>query len=117
MSKANKWAGSFGKVASGGQGTTGGNTYKPVEKVAAPKSSSSIKDNVINMKQAPGDNMGMGHVSSHNDINVFTRGIKSRGPYGGPSFSSLNNSEKDYQSKDTKGISNFKTPSGSGKGK
>ena len=115
MSKQNKWAGSFGKVASGGSSTKGTNTYKATEKVSAPKSSSSVKDNVIKGKiSLSGQNSGIipDGSSSHNSINTFTRGIKSRGPYGGPSFSSLNNTEKDYQSKDTKSISNFKNPSG-----
>ena|ERR1017187_10061162 len=115
MSKQNKWAGSFGKVASGGSATKGGNTYKAVEKAAAPKSSSSVKDNVIKGKiSLSGQNSGIipDGSSSHNSINTFTRGIKSRGPYGGPSFQTLNNSKQDMQKSDTSSISKFKNPSG-----
>jgi hypothetical protein len=112
MSKQNKFAGSFGKVASGGSATTGGNTYKAPAKVSAPRANSSVSNNVINMKTAPGDNMGTSKISSHNDINAFTRGIKSRGPYGGPQFSSFNTSKQNMQRSDTSSISKFSTPSG-----
>jgi hypothetical protein len=56
--------------------------------------------------------MGMGSVSSHNSINTFTRGIKSRGPYGGPSFGSFNHFKNTAQSSNTSSISKFTTPSG-----
>ena len=112
MSKQNKWAGSFGKVASGGSGTKGGNTYSAPKAGPAPRSSSSVSNNVIKMKTGPGDNMGTSRISSHNDINAFTRGIKSRGPYGGPQFSSFNTSKQNMQRSDTTSISKFTTPTG-----
>lgn len=49
--------------------------------------------------------------SSHNDINAFTRTAKSRGPYGGPSFASFNNVEKQYKAATPS--SKFTLPSGS----
>lgn len=110
MSKQNKWAGNLGKVASGGSSTNGGNVYKPVPEPAHPTSKSSVKDNTTKMPQKPGDDMGMTDVSTHNDINAFTRGIKSRGPYGGPSFASLNNSKMDMQKTNTSDISKFDLP-------
>jgi len=64
----------------------------------------------------PGDNFGMAAISTHNDINTFTRGIKSRGPYGGPTFASLNNYGKMARNGSTSSISSFKTPSGAGTG-
>lgn len=104
----------MGKVgASGGTKTDGGNVYhSPEESGSAPRSSSNKSDNVVTMKTGPGDNLGMGHVSSHNDINAFTRGIKSRGPYGGPSFASLDNAKATYQRDNTSATSVFKNPSG-----
>jgi len=116
MSKQNKWAGSLGKVASGGEGTKGGNTYSAPKAGPAPTAKSSPSQNVITERFSPGDNMGTGAISTHNSINAFTRGIKSRGPYGGPSFSSINNSKSDMQRSDTSGISKFNTPSGGGGG-
>ena len=62
----------------------------------------------------PGDTMGTQAVSSHNDINAFTRGIKSRGPYGGPTFASLNNYGKMGRISNTSAISVNPTPSGNG---
>lgn len=116
MSKQNKWAGNMGKVASGGSGVKGSNTYKDAPRAGmAPKDPSSVKDNVIKDKiSLSGQNAAVvpDGASSHNSINAFTRGIKSRGPYGGPSFSSFNNSKADMQSKDTSSISKFKNPSG-----
>lgn len=115
MSKQNKFAGGFGKsgdTASGGSKVQGGNVYKAPDSVSAPKDSSSVKDNVVKDKVSLGDPSGMQDISTHNDINAFTRGIKSRGPYGGPSFESLNNSKDDMQKSDTSSISKFKTPSG-----
>jgi hypothetical protein len=115
VSKQNKFAGSFGKsgdTASGGSKVQGGNVYKSPESSPAPRDKSSVKDNVIKMKTGPGDNMGMDNRSSHNSINTFTRGIKSRGPYSGPAFSSFNNSKSNMQKSDTSSISKFKTPSG-----
>lgn len=116
MSAQNKFAGTFGKsgdVASGGKGVQGNNVYK----APAPKSPSMAKtgpsQNVIKMKTGPGDNMGTKSVSTHNDINTFTRGIKSRGPYGGPSFSSFNTSKQNMQRSNTSQTSVFSLPSGS----
>ena len=118
MSKQNKWAGSFGKVASGGSGTKGGNTYSAPKAGPAPRDNSSVKDNVVTMRTGPGDNMGMKSHSSHNDINAFTRGIKSRGPYGGPAFSSLNHFGKMARRSDTSAISSEqKSPSTQGGGR
>lgn len=118
MSKQNKWAGNFGKVASGGSSTKGGNTYNAPKAGSAPRDSSSKSDNVINCETHPGDNMGTDQISSHNDINAFTRGIKSRGPYGGPSFSSFNHYENLSKRSDTSSISSEqKTPSASGGGR
>jgi len=115
MSKQNKWAGNMGKVASGGQKNTGGNTYQPVPKPSAPRASSSTSNNVIKMPTGPGDNMGTQSISSHNNINAFTRGIKSRGPYGGPTFASLNHYEQKAKSSNTQSISNEqKSPSSQG---
>ena len=65
------------------------------------------------MPTGPGDNLGMGDRSSHNSINTFTRGIKSRGPYGGPSFGSFNHFKNTSQGSNTSNISKFTTPSGS----
>jgi hypothetical protein len=116
MSSQNKWSGSFGKSgdsASGGNKVQGTNVYKAPAPSPMTKSSSSVRDNVIKMKTGPGDNMGMNDQSSHNNINTFTRGIKSRGPYGGPSFSSFNTSKQNMQRSDTTGISKFNNPSGS----
>jgi len=115
MSTQNKFAGSLGKsgdTASGGSRVQGGNVYKSPNSSPAPKSSSSKSDNVINCKTGPGDNMGTSTISSHNNINAFTRGIKSRGPYGGPSFSSFNTSKQNMQRSDTSSISKFTNPSG-----
>ena len=116
MSKQNKFAGSFGKVggdkASGGSKVEGSNVYKSPEASPQPKSSSSVSDNIITQKWSPGDSMGMKDRSTHNDINAFTRGIKSRGPYGGPSFRSINNSYEDMQKTDTSSVSKFKNPTG-----
>jgi len=64
----------------------------------------------------PGDNMGMANRSTHNDINTFTRGIKSRGPYGGPTFSSLNHYGKMARTGSTSSVSKFQTPSGDSMG-
>lgn len=114
MSNQNKWAGSFGKSgdsASGGSKVQGGNVYKAPSPNPVSKSSSSVRDNVIKMKTGPGDNMGMKSQSSHNDINAFTRGIKSRGPYGGPSFASINTYEKNMQRSNTSQTSMFNNPS------
>lgn len=119
MSKQNKFAGNFGKVASGGSATTGSNVYKPVEKVAAPRSGSSKSDNIIKMPVSlSGQNAAVvpDGSSSHNSINAFTRGIKSRGPYGGPTFASLNNSKQNMQKSNTSSISHFSTPSGGAQG-
>src|ERR1035437_7781612 len=116
MSKQNKWAGQLGKVASGGSGVKGSNTYKDSLKAGpAPRDPSSKKDNVVKDKiSLSGQNnaVTMDGDASHNSINAFTRGIKSRGPYGGPSFSSFNNSKADMQKSDTGSISKFKNPSG-----
>jgi hypothetical protein len=112
MGTQNKWSGSLGKVgASGGSSVSGGNVYHTPETSPANKSSSSVKDNIINCKTGPGDNMGTSKISSHNDINAFTRGIKSRGPYGGPQFSSFNTSKQNMQRSDTSSISKFNNPS------
>lgn len=116
MSKQNKWAGNMGKVASGGSSTNGGNTYNAPKAGAAPKANSSPSQNIITQKWSPGDSMGTQTQSTHNSINAFTRGIKSRGPYGGPSFQSINNSKQDMQSSNTSSISKFTTPSGGGGG-
>ena len=111
MSKQNKWAGNFGKVASGGSAVKGSNTYQDAPRAGtAPTDPSSVKDNIITGKQGPGDPAGKQDISSHNDINVFTRGIKSRGPYGGPTFESINNTKEDYQASDTGEISKFDLP-------
>jgi len=64
----------------------------------------------------PGDHMGTQKISTHNDINAFTRGIKSRGPYGGPSFASLNHYGKMARTGNTSSVSQFQTPSGGGMG-
>lgn len=114
MSKQNKWAGSFGKTgdsASGGRSTQGNVYSKAPRAGAAQRDSSSKSDNVINCKTGPGDNMGTQSISSHNNINAFTRGIKSRGPYGGPTFASINSSKQNMQMSNTSGISKFPTPS------
>lgn len=111
MSKQNKWAGNFGKVASGGSSTQGGNGSKGVSKVAAPVAKSSKSQNVIDCETGPGENNGNTNSSSHNSINTFTRGIKSRGPYTGPSFSSMNNSETYMKQTDTSLKSGAKHPS------
>ena len=116
MSSQNKFAGSMGKVgdtASGGKSVQGGNVYKAPAPPTINKANSSTANNVIKMKTGPGDNMGANKISSHNDINAFTRGIKSRGPYGGPAFSSFNTSKLNMQKSNTTGISSFTTPSGS----
>ena len=114
MSKQNKWAGNFGKQASGGSATKGGNGSGGVSRVAAPVSKSSKSQNVINMKTGPGENNGNRNSSTHNDINAFTRGIKSRGPYTGPSFSSMNNSKAFMQETDSQLRSAANNPSASG---
>ena len=116
MSSQNKFAGSFGKsgdTASGGQKVQGGNVYKAPAPPSVQKANSSTANNVIKMHTGPGDNMGMKAQSSHNDINTFTRGIKSRGPYGGPAFSSFNTTKLNMQKSNTSSISSFTTPSGS----
>src|ERR1019366_8559503 len=104
MSKQNKFAGSFGKTgndrASGGDSVQGSNVYKSPESSPAPKSSSSKSQNVVTERWSPGDSMGTDTISTHNNINTFTKGIKSRGPYGGPSFQSINNSKADMQKSD-----------------
>lgn len=115
MSKQNKWSGNFGKVASGGSSTGGGNGSGATKSPSAPRSSSSVSDNVITCKTGPGDDMGTSAISTHNSINAFTRGIKSRGPYGGPTFASLNHYEPYAKSSDTSRISKFTTPSGGGR--
>lgn len=120
MSKQNKFAGTFGKVGDTASGGTkvNGNVYRSAPKAtSAPKASSSVSDNVIKMKTGPGDSMGTQTISSHNSINAFTRGIKSRGPYGGPSFSSINNTKADYQKSNTSAISDCPSPSGSSSAK
>lgn len=48
--------------------------------------------------------------SSHNSISTFLKGARSRGPYGGPTFASLNNVEKNY--KMSTPSSKFDLPSG-----
>lgn len=115
MSKQNKWIGSLGKMASGGPASKGGNTYNAPRAGSAPRDTSSTKSNVkkdaIDLS-GPNNAVVPDGSSSHNNIDIFTRGIKSRGPYGGPSFASLNNSRQDMQSKDTSSISKFRTPSG-----
>lgn len=114
MSRQNKWAGSLGKTgdsASGGNKVNGSNVYYTPQTSPANRSSSSTRDNVINMKTGPGDNMGTAAISSHNSINAFTRGIKSRGPYGGPPFASINTYEKNMQKSNTQSISTFQNPS------
>lgn len=117
MSKQNKWAGNYGKVASGGSKAMGDNTDSAPTAGSAPRDNSSVKDNIITDKFKLGDDRDTMDVSSHNDINAFTRGIKSRGPYGGPTFASLNNTKMDYQKKDTSSISKFDLPSGRGAAK
>lgn len=116
MGTQNKWSGSLGKMgrsASGGSGVQGGNVYKAPPTSAKPMAKSSKAQNVIKMKTGPGDNFGTQHISTHNNINTFTRGIKSRGPYSGPSFSSFNSSKQNMQKSNTTAISSFTTPSGS----
>jgi hypothetical protein len=97
MSKQNKWAGNMGKVAAGGSSTSGGNGSGSVAKVAAPRATVGAAKNKVVCKTGPGENNGNTSSSSHNSINTFTRGIKSRGPYTGPSFASMNNSKKFMQ--------------------
>lgn len=116
MSKQNKWAGNMGKVASGGSGTKGTNGAGATSSPPAPTAKSSPSQNVITTKFSPGDSFGTQTVSTHNSINAFTRGIKSRGPYGGPSFASLNHYKPAAQSSNTQAISKFSTPSTSGSG-
>lgn len=120
MSKQNKFAGSFGKIgdtASGGRKVMG-DVYKSAPKASgAPRSGSSVKDNIVKMKTGPGDAMGTQSISTHNSINAFTRGIKSRGPYGGPSFASINNTKQTYQRSNTSSISVHPLPSGKGAAK
>src|SRR5271170_8100978 len=108
MGTANKWSGNLGKSgdsASGGSGVQGGNVYKAPPTSPQPMAKTGPSQNIINCKTGPGDNMGTQAISSHNNINAFTRGIKSRGPYGGPQFSSFNNSKANMQSSNTSGIS------------
>lgn len=114
MGTQNKWSSGFGKAgrsASGGQSVQGGNVYKAPPTSPQPMAKSSVRDNVITSRTGPGDNMGTQAISSHNNINTFTRGIKSRGPYGGPAFSSFNTSKQNMQRSDTTSISKFNTPS------
>lgn len=59
-----------------------------------------------------GSDDGTMNISSHNDISAFQRGVKSRGPYGGPTFSSLNTLQQNYQRSTPS--SNYRTPSGGG---
>lgn len=115
MGTANKFAGKFGKsgdTASGGSGVQGGNVYKAPPTSPQPMAKVGASQNVVTMKTGPGDNMGTSKISSHNDINAFTRGIKSRGPYGGPQFSSFNTTKQNMQRSDTSSISKFTNPSG-----
>ena len=115
MGTQNKFAGKLGKsgdTASGGSGVQGGNVYKAPAPSPQPKAKTGPSQNVVTMRTGPGDNMGTQSISSHNNINAFTRGIKSRGPYGGPQFSSFNTSKQNMQRSDTSSISKFNTPSG-----
>ena len=110
MSKQSKFPGG-GKVGN----TAPGNVPKGT-RIAASYSGADkapIKSNIITERWAPGDSQGTSSVSSHNSINTFTRGIKSRGPHGGTNFSSFNNSKQDMQRSNTSAISSASTPSGS----
>jgi hypothetical protein len=114
MGTANKWSGSLGKSgdsASGGKGVQGSNVYKAPPTSPQPMAKTGTSQNVVTMRTGPGDNMGTQAISSHNNINAFTRGIKSRGPYGGPQFSSFNTTKQNMQRSDTTSISKFTTPS------
>lgn len=113
MSTQNKFVGG-GKV---------GINIAPLPNTYAAKKAGGARQSSVNKVTAtkgkdfkPGDNMGMAAQSTHNDINTFTRGIKSRGPYGGPTFASLNNYGKMARNGSTSDISSFKTPSGAGTG-
>lgn len=119
MSKREKFAGSMGGTrsgdsASGGNKVNGGTAPYAPPSTSVPKGSDVSRR--ITMEQRPGDNMGTGAISSHNNINTFLRGAKSRGPYGGPSFRSINNVYPDLQATNQSSRSRFPTPSGGGKG-
>lgn len=118
MSKREKFAGSMGGTrsgdsASGGNKVNGGTAPYAPPSTSVPKGSDVSRR--ITMEQRPGDNMGTGAISSHNNISTFLRGAKSRGPYGGPSFRSINNVEQDMMKSNTSAISDCPSPSASGR--
>jgi len=92
------------------------NPYNAEKAGGAKKVSTSKGASSTGKVARPGDHMGTQKISTHNDINTFTRGIKSRGPYGGPSFASINNYGKMARTGNTSSVSQFQTPSGNGMG-
>jgi len=88
------------------------NPYNAEKAGGARKSSMSKGAATLGKVANPGENMGTQTLSTHNDINAFTRGIKSRGPYNGPAFSSFNNYGKMGRTGNTSAISSFTLPSG-----
>lgn len=112
MGRANKWVGGgrLGDSASGGSKVNGGNTgiyNEHQDSGAKVTGNANVK---ISDRFSPGDEMGTRAISTHNDINTFLKGAKSRGPYGGPSFASMNNMEHNYKMGTPS--SKFPTPSG-----
>lgn len=117
MSTQNKYP-TGGKVAKnvGKSITKVPNTYSAPRALGAQKVTNNQGAGTVSNRWNPGQTMGAENKSSHNNINAFTRGIKSRGPYGGPTFNSLNNYERAAKSSNTTVISKFPTPSGGGTG-
>jgi hypothetical protein len=111
MSKQNKFVGG-GKI--GAQIANLPNPYNAAKAGGVRKSQIDSKPSSTGKVSRLGETMGTQARSTHNDINAFTRGIKSRGPYGGPSFASINHYKKMSQSSDTSSQSRFTLPSGNG---
>jgi hypothetical protein len=109
MSKASKFA---------GMGRAGNTLGKVSAKSRAPYTPSGRGASGPSAKVGSSAKLGSPAVtqqgqSTHNSIGTFLRGAKSRGPYGGPSFASLNNMEKNY--KRSTPSSACASPSGGGK--
>lgn len=112
MAKSSKFAGS------GRSGNTLGNVPKSTTQQYMPTTKGGDLQRRTGTAWAPGKtSVGTSEgMSTHNDIGAFQRGVKSRGPYGGPSFRSLSNSYSDLQRADG-ASSKFQTPTRAGMGK
>lgn len=120
MGRANKFPGGgrLGDTASGGSKVNGGNGMGGYRDRGsnAPRGSTgpsvTVTDRWSPGTKSVGTSSGM---STHNSISTFLKGAKSRGPYGGPTFASLNNMEHNYKMGTPS--SRFSTPSSSGTGR